>query len=104
MQCPPEVFVLWGGNLFFYRSWQQAAAEGITVVVAAGDTGSADCDDIIQFDGVTGQGVNGFASTPYDVAVGGTDFYASYTNPSTYWSATNDPTTQASALSYIPEI
>jgi hypothetical protein len=36
--------------------------------------------------------------------VGGTDFYASYTNPSTYWSTTNDPTTQASALSYIPEI
>ena len=73
-------------------------------MVAAGDTGSADCDNIIQLDGVTGQGVNGFASTPYDVAVGGTDFYASYTNPSTYWSATNDPTTQASALSYIPEI
>ena len=92
------------GNLFMYQTWQQAAAEGITVVVAAGDTGSADCDNYIPLDGTNGMGVSAFASTPYDVAVGGTDFYASYTNPSTYWNATNDPTTQASALSYIPEI
>jgi subtilase family serine protease len=92
------------GNLFMYQTWQQAAAEGITVVVAAGDTGSADCDNYIPLDGTNGMGVSAFASTPYDVAVGGTDFYASYTNPSEYWSATNDPTTRASALSYVPEI
>jgi hypothetical protein len=92
------------GNLFMYQTWQQAAAEGITVVVAAGDTGSADCDNVFPLDGTNGMGVSAFASTPYDVAIGGTDFYASYTNPSTYWGTTNDPTTQASALSYIPEI
>ena len=92
------------GNLFMYQTWQQAAAEGITVVVAAGDTGSADCDNYIPLDGTNGMGVSAFASTPYDVAVGGTDFYASYANPATYWNATNNPTTQASALSYIPEI
>jgi hypothetical protein len=92
------------GNLFMYQTWQQAAAEGITVVAAAGDTGSADCDNVFALNGTNGMGVSAFASTPYDVAVGGTDFYVSYTNPSTYWSTTNDPTTQASALSYIPEI
>jgi len=83
------------GNLFMYQTWQQAAAEGITVVVAAGDTGSADCDNYIPLDGTNGMGVSAFASTPYDVAVGGTDFYASYANPATYWNATNNPTTQS---------
>ncbi len=47
--------------------------------------------------------VNGIASTPYNVAVGGTQFDDT-TNPSKYWSATNDPTTGESALSYIPEM
>jgi subtilase family serine protease len=92
------------GNLFYYQTWQQAAAEGITVVVSAGDSGSAGCDiDPYQI-AQNGLRVNGFASTPYDVAVGGTDFFVSQTNPSAYWSTTNDPTTQASALSYIPEV
>ena len=92
------------GNLFYYQSWQQAAAEGITVIVAAGDSGSAGCDiDPYQI-AQNGLAVNGFASTPYDVAVGGTDFFVSQTNPTAYWSATNDPTTQASALSYLPEV
>ena len=46
----------------------------------------------------------GFASTPYNVAVGGTDFgdsYAGTTNQ--YWSNTNSPS-YGSALSYVPEI
>jgi hypothetical protein len=44
------------------------------------------------------------------VDVGGTDFMAQYNSDvhgipvSRYWSATNDPVTKASALSYIPEI
>lgn len=89
------------GNLFFYQAWQQAAAQGITAMVAAGDSGSASCD---QGYAVASYGlqVSGFASTPYTVAVGGTDFYATYASPDTYWSATNSPT-YASALSYIPE-
>jgi len=57
----------------------------------------------------TGIGINGYASTPYNVAVGGTDFADTFEakfggNPvSTYWSATNTPS-NGSALSYIPEI
>ncbi len=55
--------------------------------------------------------MSGISSTPYNVAVGGTDF-SDLTNPSTYWAATNSippvPGNQTaiqpvSALSYIPE-
>ena len=93
------------GNQFFSTLWQQAAAQGITVLVASGDSGSATCD---RFNGQTpdpavdGLQVSGYASTPYNVAVGGTDF-DEFSNPSAYWSTTNNSTTQASAPGYIPE-
>ncbi|MFZ3217655.1 MAG: Ig-like domain repeat protein [Candidatus Acidiferrales bacterium] len=95
------------GNQYFNAIWQQAAAQGITVFIAAGDNGSAGCDDFnlpAPSPAVYGLQVNGIASTPYDVAVGGTDFYNSFFNPTQYWNLTNNSTTQASALSYIPEI
>src|SRR5579859_605921 len=91
-------------NSFVNNLWEQASAQGITVAVSTGDSGSAGCDNPNTETLATGGvAVSGLASTPYNVAVGGTDFdqYGSWT---TYWSATNDPTTQASALGYIPEI
>lgn len=92
------------GNAFYNALWQQAAAEGITVMVSAGDSGSAVCDNFNGSSFATrGLAVNGFASTPYNVAVGGTDFDQSATNIATYWNPTNDPTTASSAKSYIPE-
>ena len=94
------------GNQFFSSMWQQAAAQGITVIIAAGDSGSAGCDSHdnqppapAEF----GLQVSGFASTPYNVAVGGTDFN-DLASPSTFWKATSDPTTQESAIGYIPEV
>jgi len=93
------------GNQFYSALWQQAAAQGITVLIAAGDNGAAGCDSFNSpspAPAVFGLQVSGYASTPYNVAVGGTDFNQ-FTNPGTYWSTTNNPTTQASALSYIPE-
>ena len=36
--------------------------------------------------------VSGYASTPYNVAVGGTDFNE-ITNPAQYWSTTNNSLT-----------
>ena len=33
------------GNAFYNALWQQAAAEGITVLVVAGDNGAAGCDN-----------------------------------------------------------
>ncbi len=92
------------GNSQVAAIYQQAAAEGITVVVSSGDQGIATCDTPLGFTPgqgvVTGLSVNGLASTPYNVAVGGTDF--NLTQPQA-WSAYNDPTTLASAQGYIPE-
>lgn len=92
------------GNQFFQSIWQQAAAQGITVAVSSGDGGSAGCDNFdTQQTATQGLAVSGFASTPYNIAVGGTDFDQN-NNWSTYWSLINDPVTHASVLSYIPEI
>ena len=89
------------GNQFYNQLWEQAAAEGITVFVSTGDSGSAVCD---RDEPIATQGlaVNGISSTPYDIAVGGTDFN-DLQDASLYWSSINNPVTYASALSYIPE-
>ncbi len=90
------------GNAFYSSLWEQAAAQGITVVVAEGDSGSAGCDGGTEIAATMGLAVGGFASTPYDVAVGGTDL-SNGTVPSAYWNTTNSSTTQASVKSYVPE-
>jgi hypothetical protein len=87
------------GNLLVQSMWSQAAIQGVTVVVAAGDSGSAGCDlagteTAAQY----GLGVNGYASTIYNIAVGGTDFDTLPTNPGQYVSA------GGTALGYIPEL
>ena len=94
------------GNQMFNMLWQQAAAQGITVLVATGDSGSAGCDSNntpapapAQF----GLQVNGISSTPNNIAIGGTDF-DDFSNATKFWNATNSSTTQASAKGYIPEI
>jgi subtilase family serine protease len=92
------------GDLFVYQTWQQAAAEGITVVTSTGNSGSAACDIDTFSVAANGLAVNGFSSTPFDVAVGATDFSGTLGDPTKYWNSKNDPTTLASALSYIPEI
>jgi trimeric autotransporter adhesin len=91
------------GNQLINQWWQQAAAQGIAVTVSTGDSGSAGCDNdnteqIAQF----GLQVSGFASTPYNIAVGGTDYPALSSNFTTYVSATNS-SYYRSALGYIPE-
>jgi large repetitive protein len=90
------------GNAFYNALWQQAAAEGITVLVASGDNGAAGCDSAESTSpAVNGLAVNGVASTPYNVAVGGTQF-ADGAQPASYWSSTNSAD-YASAMGYIPE-
>jgi subtilase family serine protease len=79
---------------------EQAAAQGITYFVSTGDTGAEGCDDNSETVAIGPVSVSLTASTPFDVAVGGTVFNDA-ANPATYWSATN--TGQESALSYIPE-
>ena len=60
-------------NTFYNNLWQQAAAQGISVFVSSGDSGAAGCSPSNSTTG-SGLGVNGLASTPYNVAVGGTEF------------------------------
>ena len=89
------------GVQFYGALWQQAAAQGISVFVSSGDSGAAGCDD----PGATsslGLQVNGIASTPFNAAVGGTDFNQ-FQAWSTYWDSSNDPITKQSAKGYIPE-
>ncbi len=85
---------------------EQAAAQGITVVAAAGNTGPAACEiPGTAAPATTGFAVNGYASSPYTTAVGGTDF--NYTSATTnYWGANSSSNSAApftSALQYIPE-
>ena len=102
-QC--ELALGTAGNQFWNSVWEQEAAEGITAFVSAGDGGSAGCDNFnTSAFARKGLAVSGDASTPFDVAVGGTDFSGDFFAPAQFWSATNDPVTQGSALSYIPEI
>jgi subtilase family serine protease len=82
---------------------EQAAAEGITYIVSSGDSGSAGCDDPNLVTITSGPfAVNGLASTPFTVAVGGTTFNE-HGSDSTYWNTSNDPNNHGSAKSHIPD-
>jgi hypothetical protein len=99
--------------------WEQAASQGIAVTVSTGDSGSAGCDLTTDSKGnsvttaIGGLGVNGLASTPYNIAVGGTDYYAllNTSSFSTYVTEASSSGSTAgsastyyrSALKYIPE-
>ena len=86
-------------NAFWNTLWTQAASQGITSFVSAGDSGAAGCDASNAVSG-TSQGINGVASTPNNIAVGGTEFNEGAGN---FWNASNTPPDQSSALGYIPE-
>jgi subtilase family serine protease len=89
------------GNQLWSGFWEQAAAQGQTVLVSSGDSGPATCPVVLVLQSGNlqtvdfGLTVNGLASTPWNIAVGGTDFYysdysigaPSITND---WNQTND--------------
>ena len=90
-------------NAAYNTAYQTAVAAGTSVFVASGDEGAASCDANATA-ATHGISVSGFASTQYNVAMGGTDFIDTNLNEnSTYWSSTNTATFE-SALGYIPEI
>lgn len=105
------------GNVLYYNLWQTASTEGIAVFVAAGDAGSADCDtggDVVgnPYSAQYGLSVNGLASTPFNTAMGGTDFNwcplpsATQTTECTaapYWNSSN-AANGSSAMGYVPEV
>lgn len=91
-------------SAFYNGLWEQAAAEGISVIVAAGDNGAAGCDNPNDPNDVPAQqglAVNGIASTPFNTAVGGTQF-AENGNDNTFWSSINGDGF-SSVTGYIPE-
>jgi hypothetical protein len=103
-------------NLSEVQGWlQQANAQGQTVILAAGDTGAADCDNSAT-QTITaashGLAVDYPGSSVYVTDVGGTEFMGDGTAASpqtgagTYWTAATTSTTDAvtSAKSYIPEM
>ena len=98
-----EAFLGASLNNFYAAIWEQASAQGISAMVSSGDNGSAGCDPAaLDYAAQNGLGVNGLASTPFNVAVGGTDFNQ-YNNWTNFWKSSNAATTQESAKGYIPE-
>jgi subtilase family serine protease len=91
-------------NASFNKLYQQAAAEGISVFVATGDGGPSDCEDSTANGTSDGIGINGWAATQYNVAVGGTDFRDTYDGTNkTYWSSSTGAP-WSTAKSYVPEM
>ncbi|MFZ0817888.1 MAG: protease pro-enzyme activation domain-containing protein, partial [Candidatus Sulfotelmatobacter sp.] len=60
-------------NATFNAAFQQAVSEGVSVFVSSGDDAAAGCDRGAS-EAIHGIGVTGWGDTPYNVAVGGTDF------------------------------
>jgi subtilase family serine protease len=114
VSLPPVISISYGlcevddgaaQNAAFNKLYQQAASEGISVFVATGDGGPTDCASSDAKRGTTvGIGVNGWASTQYNVAVGGTDFRDTFDGTNnTYWRR-NAGAPWSTALSYVPEM
>ncbi len=84
--------------------YQEAAAQGQTVAVATDDAGVAGCESTLFTQGTlatSGFAVSGVASSPYVLAVGGTEFDP--TQPQD-WGTSNAAGTLANALAHIPEM
>ena len=99
-------------NAAFSNAFQSAAAAGTSVFVSSGDDGPAGCSGNGSTSATDGLGITGWGESVYNVSVGGTDFEDEYNADkpangglpqSTYW-ASNNGSTNGSALSYIPEI
>jgi subtilase family serine protease len=84
---------------FYQAEAQQANAEGITWVNAAGDAGPAGCDAEGAPFAISGRFAQFPANIPEVTAVGGSEFDE---QNGVYWTAAST-VTGSSALSYIPE-
>jgi hypothetical protein len=91
------------GVNFWDSLFQQAAAEGISVFVASGDSGAAGCDHAFTTPPQSPVPIspNYICSSSYATCVGGTEFN-DLSNSGLYWKASNG-NDLSSALSYIPE-
>jgi subtilase family serine protease len=92
----------WDGSTSFRTLAQQANAQGITWMNAAGDSGAAGCDLAGQPVATRGLAATFPADIPEVTAVGGTEFNELNEAAGSYWSPQNSANF-SSALSYIPE-
>lgn len=90
-------------NAAYNSAYQTAAAEGVSIFVSSGDEGAAS-SDASATKATHGIAVSGFATTPYNVAVGGTDCGDTATATTSMYCNPTKTSTCASAKSYIPEI
>jgi len=75
---------------FYSALYRQAAAEGISVIAATGDSGPSACHAPGSADPVeSGYGVNALASTPWNTAAGVVSFDASSPERFSAWSPAN---------------
>ncbi len=90
-------------NSYINTLYQTAAAAGLSVFVSAGDEAAAETDHRAPV-AIHGISVSSFASTIYNVAVGGTDFGdTASSSTATFWNSANSAYYD-SAKSYVPEI
>ena len=108
--CEPLVST---SNLQQYNAiFEQAAAQGQTIVASSGDSGAAGCARYSSSQGVSttqqqALAVDFPASSPYVTAVGGTQMAPGTFAPgsSNYWAAASGPIDNTiSLLSYVPEV
>lgn len=89
---------------------QQGAAQGQSIIVASGDSGSPDCEGVPGTQ-QTALAVDFPASSQWVTAMGGTEFLAAdvcsastcSTPPAAFWQTASGSDVLSSALSYIPE-
>ncbi len=75
---------------FYSALYRQAAAQGISIIAAAGDSGASACHAAGSGGKVTtGYAVNALASTPWNTAVGAVTFNSSTASGLAAWSPTN---------------
>jgi subtilase family serine protease len=87
--------------------WAQADAEGISVFVSSGDSGSDPSFNGGVINGSNGAGgvdANAFGTSPHDTVVGGTDFADYIEGTTSKYFAPTPSAVGGSALSYVPEI
>ncbi len=103
------------GDQTTIEGWlKQANSQGQTVVLAAGDSGAADCDGSTVTSATMGLAVDYPGSSAYVTAAGGSEFMGDgtaqtpQTGAGTYWSANGSGSVSddliTSAKSYIPEM
>jgi subtilase family serine protease len=87
--------------------WAQADAEGISVFVSTGDSGSNPSFNGAVINGQSGNtavDANSFATSPNDTGVGGTDLADIIDGTTSKYFAATPSAVGGSALSYVPEI